>query len=358
MMPSPPTLTRRVVAFTGACAAMAWSFGSSPVAQTKPPADRFTVTLAGAIGKTAAYAALKIDGEQVSGTYAYAHLNQPLTLAGRRASGGRVTLDETDGSGRTTGHFTGDLRTFNQGDDVRPAFVGAWTRADGSGSTPFALYEQIGEDKGVRLTVRPFAAGARARQVEAVVPALVAPAGIRIDPFNEAAAKLVGKRVAAFTAALTTTDPKRESFSSGVDVQVMAHGLVSVRFVFWEYEGGAHGNYGFHGLTYDIQTGRVLTLGDLFTPTSGYLEGIAAYCEKNLLDQLDSPDKDWVKKGAAPKPDVYETLWTLTDEGLQITFDPYLVAPYAAGAPEVVIDFAELKKWARPDGPLSRFAQK
>src|SRR4029450_3162316 len=99
-MPSAPTLTRRVVAFTGACAAMAWSFGSSPVAQTKPPADRFTVTLAGAIGKTAAYAALKIDGDQVSGTYAYARLNQPLTLAGRRASGGRVTLDETDGSGR------------------------------------------------------------------------------------------------------------------------------------------------------------------------------------------------------------------------------------------------------------------
>jgi Protein of unknown function (DUF3298) len=102
----------------------------------------------------------------------------------------------------------------------------------------------------------------------------------------------------------------------------------------------------------------VLTLGDLFPPTSGYLEGIAPYCERDLLDQLDAADKDWVKKGAAPKPDVYESLWTLTDEGLQITFDPYLVAPYAAGAPEVVIKFAELKKWARPDGPLSRFAQK
>jgi len=337
---------------------MALSFGSSPVAQTRPPGDRFTVTLAGAIGKTAAYAALTIDGEQVSGTYAYAHVNQPLTLAGRRASGGRVTLDEKDGSGRTTGHFAGDLRAFKQGDEVRRAFVGVWAKPDGSGSTPFALYEQIGEDNGVRLTVRPLAAGARARQVEAVVPALVAPAGIRIDPFNEAAAKLVGERVAAFIGAHTTTDPKRESFSSSVAVQVMAHGLVSVRFVFWEYEGGAHGNYGFHGLTYDIQTGRVLTLGDLFTPGSGYLEGIAAYSEKDLLEQLGAPDKDWVKKGTAPNPDVYESLWTLTDQGLQITFDPYLVAPYATGAPEVVIDFAELKKWARPDGPLSRFARK
>jgi hypothetical protein len=42
---------------------------------------------------------------------------------------------------------------------------------------------------------------------------------------------------------------------------------------------------------------------------------------------------------------------------LQITFDAYQVAAYAAGPQEVVVSYSVLKPIIKPDGPLAAFTK-
>ena len=66
-------------------------------------------------------------------------------------------------------------------------------------------------------------------------------------------------------------------------------------------------------------------------------------------------DAEWVE-GASPKPDNYR-VWTLTPRGLAVTFEPYQVGPFAAGAPSVLIPYTEMKDLIRSGGPLASLAK-
>jgi hypothetical protein len=102
-----------------------------------------------------------------------------------------------------------------------------------------------------------------------------------------------------------------------------------------------------------LKRGRVLKLEDLFRPDSGYLKAVAERAVAELL-KLDLGDDEWIRRGAGPGARNY-ACWNFTPEGLQITFDVYQVAPYSAGRQEVVIPYAALTPFAKPDGPLIPF---
>jgi hypothetical protein len=64
---------------------------------------------------------------------------------------------------------------------------------------------------------------------------------------------------------------------------------------------------------------------------------------------------DQIKDGAGPRSDNYGA-WTITRKGLWITFDPYQVAPYAAGPQHVLVLYSALKPIVKPDGPIGNLA--
>ncbi len=117
-------------------------------------------------------------------------------------------------------------------------------------------------------------------------------------------------------------------------------------------QGAAHPGTHTRTVTYDLETGSDVRLAELFLPGSDYLERIAKYC----IAQLSTRDIDFdsFSSGASPLPENYGN-WNITAEGLLITFDEYQVAPYAAGAQEVTIPFAELQSVIDPQGPLAEF---
>ena len=61
-----------------------------------------------------------------------------------------------------------------------------------------------------------------------------------------------------------------------------------------------------------------------------------------------------LKDGSAPTAKNYES-WTITKRGIGINFDPYQVAPYAAGPQFVMVPYSALKELIKPDGPLGLF---
>jgi hypothetical protein len=115
-------------------------------------------------------------------------------------------------------------------------------------------------------------------------------------------------------------------------------------------DGAAHPFHYSLTVNYDLEQGRKLSLGDLFAEETGYLKVISSYCLAEL-SKRDIGFYGGFERGAEPTLDNYRN-WSITNEGLMITFDEYQVAPYAAGAQTITVPYSELSTFINVQGPL------
>jgi hypothetical protein len=128
-------------------------------------------------------------------------------------------------------------------------------------------------------------------------------------------------------------------------------GIIAILYQISFYSAGAaHPGHYSHALNYDLRTGKVLSLDDIFQ--AGYLEIISSTC---LSDLNNRGVLEW-EDGAQPVPENYQ-VWNITPEGLLITFDEYQVASYAAGPQSVMVPKDILQPLLRADGPLAGYYQ-
>lgn len=109
--------------------------------------------------------------------------------------------------------------------------------------------------------------------------------------------------------------------------------------------GRAHPYHNHKVVNYDLSSGKMLSLANLFKPNTNYMKFISEYSKKELLAKL--PDKWMVEKGAKD-PKNYQS-WNIQDNTLLITFNEYQVAPYASGPQEIEIPFSTLKNIIAPN---------
>lgn len=118
------------------------------------------------------------------------------------------------------------------------------------------------------------------------------------------------------------------------------------------YTGGAHPNSGYRSFTFDVNKGTEYQLSDIFTGGKVPLDAISKLAQDDLKKKLgDMYDSTMLEAGTTPStPDNYKN-WALTPTSIIFFFDPYQVAPYAAGPQQVEIPFTELKGMlAKPFG--------
>lgn len=181
----------------------------------------------------------------------------------------------------------------------------------------------------------------------------------RLLKMNRELLKFVTSGVTEFKGHFKTYEkpmgPVGSYYESEYVVTLATHDLVSVAFGVSTFgEGAAHPNHNTYSFNYDLRAGRRLKLADLFKPNSDYLRVISDYAIKDLAQQHEpDADMDWIREGAGPKEENFQS-WNLSPKGLEITFDAYQVASYAAGPREVVIPLSVLKDVLDPDGPLGR----
>ena len=114
------------------------------------------------------------------------------------------------------------------------------------------------------------------------------------------------------------------------------------------YTGGAHGSSYQKGVNMDAATGRQLTLQDV---TSDYDQVYSAVMER--LNQISEDGMlfeeypDTVSKMFYDGDTSLE--WTMDREGVIFYFNPYEIAPYAAGCIEVPLRFSEYPDLFRPE---------
>ncbi len=126
------------------------------------------------------------------------------------------------------------------------------------------------------------------------------------------------------------------------DVSRPSDAAISLTFEIWTYTGGAHGNQDIITLNYSLITGQRLGLVDLFEAPETALQLMSDWSYRELSRRLGGGRQEqMLRDGAAPTVENFSSL-TLTPAGLLINFQPYQVAPWAAGAQKVEMPLDEL----------------
>lgn len=177
----------------------------------------------------------------------------------------------------------------------------------------------------------------------------------RFERLNNALQSMIREQIAGFKKDFQAPEermgPTGSSFDSTYTVHLANNDVVSVIFyIDTFYEGAAHPNHNTVTFNYSFETGKTMTLPELFRGDN-YLKVISDYAVNALKKQLYEPDVDWIQTGAGAKDENYKS-WNITRKGLLITFDPYQVASYAEGPHEVVIPYSALRSIIDPAGPL------
>lgn len=143
------------------------------------------------------------------------------------------------------------------------------------------------------------------------------------------------------------------TFTSDIGAYFPTDNIVSIVKSEYEYAGGAHGNGMTLYFNVDEETQKVLTVDDLLIP--GGKEKLNLIAEKIFRKDYQLGEDELLHEAGYWFEDEKFKLnenFLIDNGALQFTFNPYEVAPYAAGTPEVRIKFSDIKDLIRKDGPL------
>ena len=113
--------------------------------------------------------------------------------------------------------------------------------------------------------------------------------------------------------------------------------VVSFINSFENYSGGAHGMYGWYGVNFDSETGRQLTISDVCTDAEKLIVAIT----KRLYADYDDRHFDNLNDTLVKLIAQDEINFVIEPRGVTFIFNPYEVAPYAAGLITATLFFDE-----------------
>lgn len=130
------------------------------------------------------------------------------------------------------------------------------------------------------------------------------------------------------------------------EIKLNERGLLSVLLIVYGYtQGAAHGMTYQEGLTFDTNTGQLITLKDLFKPGAPYVDVLS----KQVASQIKERDLPVLEPFSKISPD---QPFYLTDKALVLFFNLYDLVPYAYGFPYFPISIYSLESISKENGPL------
>ena len=109
-----------------------------------------------------------------------------------------------------------------------------------------------------------------------------------------------------------------------------------------DYTGGAHGMNALVCNVFDLTTGETVSESDLFG--EGYQEGVSVLLKTALDAFLAAQEEGEDLVFGAPAPNGN---FSVSEEGVTWTYNPYEIAPYAMGAIELTVRWSDLKTYLK-----------
>jgi hypothetical protein len=123
--------------------------------------------------------------------------------------------------------------------------------------------------------------------------------------------------------------------------------ILSIACDSYEWQGTPHPNTWTTTYCFDVPTGKLLTLADVFTDKSKAGEII----DQHILDTITAePYKDYLLEGYEDfvSDILREDVFYLNDKGLAVICNPYMVTAYAGGSIEIEVPYEDLKDVMAP----------
>ncbi|HEY1934702.1 MAG TPA: lysozyme inhibitor LprI family protein [Acetobacteraceae bacterium] len=149
-----------------------------------------------------------------------------------------------------------------------------------------------------------------------------------------------------------------KSYDASYEITWLDRRLAAVEYTIYTYDGGAHPNWSRRSLLFDLLHGEPLFNGDMVGgPPHHSAEGfatIASMCARQLLARKDLAFYAVQMGKPLDVSDVVSdpTRWVVDGDGVDIMFDPDTIAAPAVGEVACRLQYAELRPWLRPHGPL------
>ena len=133
--------------------------------------------------------------------------------------------------------------------------------------------------------------------------------------------------------------------------------MISVKAdIYWHGSGAAHGNMNFQTYNFSLNPQvRIQELSDIFDKQEEALEVIKRQSRKQLSfdlfgeekfeNEVSKFDHEWIDSGTSDWEDF--TNFIFSEESIDVFFPPYQVAPYAAGAQLVSIEYEQIAPFLR-----------
>lgn len=125
--------------------------------------------------------------------------------------------------------------------------------------------------------------------------------------------------------------------------------IACFKFDEYSYTGGAHGMTTVTTLNFDMSTKRLLLLSDLFERRAKVADSLSVISRAELRQVLgEMYNEEMVEVGTEPNLTNFSR-FMLAPRDLVIFFEPYAVAPYAAGVQVISIPLERLGKMLKPE---------
>ncbi|MBQ7160662.1 MAG: DUF3298 domain-containing protein [Clostridia bacterium] len=130
------------------------------------------------------------------------------------------------------------------------------------------------------------------------------------------------------------------SYKMSFDVTRNEGGLVSVVLKTDNYLGGTEDEYAYKAINFDLNSGKQLTLGDMFAVEKDtYVPFIKSLILKRMRNE---PTKYYSTDDKALDEAFDETHFYITSNGITVYFNEYDIAPSAEGVPTFDLSYADL----------------
>ena len=126
----------------------------------------------------------------------------------------------------------------------------------------------------------------------------------------------------------------------------MDRNIFSLKCMSSDYFGGAHGLWGYWGITLDMQTGKELELTDLAVDSYALIETCTDYALKNLADRKDELFPEYE---SYVEENLSNCNWYMDASGIVFVFTPYEIGPYASGCIEICVPYSQVAEYMKPE---------
>jgi len=307
---------------------------------------------------------------EVSGSYYYDKIKKSIIFNGKIDPKGKFEItefNEKNGELSETGYFSGkfvDIHTIE----------GNWTDSKSQKSLKFNLYDVKNSPFSINLENyhREKCPPKRKKKKD---PGLFDELCTKLDIVllkisgNDNVSNLINKTIDHLVAIdanvhgnyntiaellnSITKLPTEEGFTLDIicrvvyyDANLLAINIEQSVYVF----GAAHPLSTLKYLNFDLLTGKLITLNEIFLP--GFQDKLDRIGEKFFVEEYEA--EGWFFEKGKFK---LNHNFAITQEGILFSFDPYEIGPYANGSPQIVIPYKLIKNLINKDSQIKSVLQ-